>query len=84
MTSFEESGSACDYHFAGAGKMISTGKGAEREVDDCQLFRFACCPPDRILEAPPLAVAEQQLEVSRAPLVVPVLVDAAKSLEAER
>ncbi|NYD91623.1 DNA damage-inducible protein D [Sphingomonas melonis] len=42
MTSCEQSGNTCDYHFAGAGKMIPTGKGAEREVDDFHLSRFAC------------------------------------------
>ena len=29
-------------HFAGAGKMISTGKGANRQVDDVELTRYAC------------------------------------------
>lgn len=42
MTSCEQSGNECDYHFASAGKMIATGKGAEREVDDFHLSRFAC------------------------------------------
>ncbi|MFZ5616365.1 MAG: DNA damage-inducible protein D, partial [Pseudomonadota bacterium] len=30
------------HHFAGAGKMIATGKGATREVPDFHLSRFAC------------------------------------------
>jgi DNA-damage-inducible protein D len=42
MTSCEESGNKARHHFAGAGKMIDTGKGAVREVEDFQLSRFAC------------------------------------------
>ena len=42
MTSCEQSGHTCDHHFAGAGKMIGTGKGASREVDDFHLSRVAC------------------------------------------
>jgi DNA-damage-inducible protein D len=42
MTSCEQSGNKPRYHFAGAGKMIETGKGAMREVDDFHLSRFAC------------------------------------------
>ena len=42
MTSCAESGNETRHHFAGAGKMIETGKGAVREVDDYQLSRFAC------------------------------------------
>ena len=41
-TSCEQSGNKTGHHFAGAGKMIATGKGALREVEDYQLSRFAC------------------------------------------
>lgn len=36
------SGNKAGHHFAGAGKMIGTGKGAVREVEDYHLSRFAC------------------------------------------
>lgn len=42
ITSCEQSGNKAGHHFAGAGKMIDTGKGAVREVEDYQLSRFAC------------------------------------------
>ncbi len=42
MISCRQSGNNPDYHFAGVGKMIETGKGANREVSDFQLSRFAC------------------------------------------
>jgi DNA-damage-inducible protein D len=42
MMSCKQSGNIPDYHFAGAGKMIETGKGAVREVTDFHLSRFAC------------------------------------------
>lgn len=42
MISCGQSGNNPDYHFAGVGKMIETGKGANREVSDFQLSRFAC------------------------------------------
>lgn len=42
MASCEQSGNACDYHFAGAGKPIVGGKGAVQEVADYHLSRFAC------------------------------------------
>lgn len=42
MTSCEQSGNKSGHHFAGAGKMIETGKGAVREVADYHLSRFAC------------------------------------------
>jgi DNA-damage-inducible protein D len=42
MMSCEQSGNKPGYHFAGAGKMIETGKGAIREVEDYHLSRFAC------------------------------------------
>lgn len=32
----------CDDHFAGVGKMIALGKGAEREIEDIVLSRYAC------------------------------------------
>ena len=37
-----QAGHRCEDHFAGVGKMISLGKGAEREVDDVILSRYAC------------------------------------------
>jgi DNA-damage-inducible protein D len=42
MTSCERSGNEPEHQFAGAGKMIGTGKGAMREVADYHLSRFAC------------------------------------------
>ena len=42
MISCEQSGNRPDYHFANVGKMITVGKGGEREVDDYHLSRFAC------------------------------------------
>lgn len=42
MISCEQSGNKTGHHFAGAGKMIGTGKGAYREVEDYHLSRFAC------------------------------------------
>lgn len=41
-TSCAQSGNDPAHHFAGAGKMITVGKGGLREVDDFQLSRFAC------------------------------------------
>lgn len=37
-----QAGKGCEDHFAGVGKMISLGKGAEREIDDIILSRYAC------------------------------------------
>lgn len=42
ITSCEQSGNKTDYHFAGAGKPITGGKGAVQVVDDYHLSRFAC------------------------------------------
>ena len=42
IASCDTSGNNSGHHFAGAGKMIGTGKGAVREVDDFHLSRFAC------------------------------------------
>ncbi len=39
--SCEQAGHGCEDHFAGVGKMISLGKGAEREIDDIVLSRYA-------------------------------------------
>lgn len=36
-----QAGHGCDDHFAGVGKMIQLGKGAEREVEDIILSRYA-------------------------------------------
>ncbi|MFT6474753.1 MAG: DNA-damage-inducible protein D [Qipengyuania sp.] len=38
----EESGHPASDHFAGVGKMVSLGSGAEREVEDILLSRYAC------------------------------------------
>ena len=43
MTSCETSGNNPAHHFAAAGKMVGLGSGSQREVDDYQLSRFACC-----------------------------------------
>lgn len=40
--SCKKSGNKPNYHFASAGKMMAVGKGANREVIDFQLSRFAC------------------------------------------
>ncbi len=42
ITSCEQSGNRPDYHFAGAGKPITGGKGAVQVVEDYHLSRFAC------------------------------------------
>lgn len=41
-TSCETSGNDPSHHFAGAGKMVGLGSGAEREIQDFHLSRFAC------------------------------------------
>lgn len=42
ITSCQQSGNDPNYHFAGAGKPITGGKGAVQVVDDYHLSRFAC------------------------------------------
>jgi DNA-damage-inducible protein D len=42
ITSCEKSGNEPGHHFARARKMITLGKGGEREVPDYHLSRFAC------------------------------------------
>jgi DNA-damage-inducible protein D len=42
MESCQQSGNPKEYHFAGAGKPITGGKGAVQIVDDYHLSRFAC------------------------------------------
>jgi DNA-damage-inducible protein D len=42
MTSCGQSGNNPEYHFAGAGKPITGGKGAVQVVSDFHLSRFAC------------------------------------------
>lgn len=42
IVSCDQSGNKSGHHFAGAGKMIDTGKGAVRTVEDYHLSRFAC------------------------------------------
>lgn len=37
-----QAGHGCEDHFAGVGKMVSLGSGAEREIDDIVLSRYAC------------------------------------------
>lgn len=41
-TACEKSGNSVADHFADIGKMVSIGSGAEREVDDVMLSRYAC------------------------------------------
>jgi DNA-damage-inducible protein D len=38
----KSSGNAVDYHFADVGKTIAMPKGAEKEIDDMVLSRYAC------------------------------------------
>ena len=40
--SCENAGEKIDDHFADAGKMVTVGSGAERQVDDVMLTRYAC------------------------------------------
>lgn len=42
MESCKNSGQEPKYHFADVGKLISAGKGAERQVEDYFLTRYAC------------------------------------------
>ncbi len=41
-TACESSGVAVSDHFAGVGKMINLAKGAQREIKDMALTRYAC------------------------------------------
>jgi len=41
-TACEQAGHGCDDHFAGVGRMVPLGSGAEREIDDIVLSRYAC------------------------------------------
>lgn len=42
IQSCEASGNVVENHFAGAGKMVTVGSGAQRETEDYHLSRFAC------------------------------------------
>jgi DNA-damage-inducible protein D len=42
IVSCQTSGNVPENHFAGAGKMVTVGSGAERQTDDYHLSRFAC------------------------------------------
>jgi len=37
-----QAGHGCEDHFAGVGKMVQVGSGAEREIEDIVLSRYAC------------------------------------------
>jgi DNA-damage-inducible protein D len=41
-TSCETNGDIVENHFANVGKMVQLGSGAEREIDDYALTRYAC------------------------------------------
>lgn len=40
--SCETSGEESQYHFAHVGKMVGVGSGAQKEIDDIMLTRYAC------------------------------------------
>ncbi|NPA67216.1 MAG: DNA damage-inducible protein D [Chlorobi bacterium] len=42
ITACENSGQAKDDHFVGVSKMVNIGSGAERQIDDIMLSRYAC------------------------------------------
>ena len=42
IVSCQTSGNVPENHFAGAGKMVTVGSGAERQTEDYHLSRFAC------------------------------------------
>ena len=42
QASCDASGNKASHHFAGAGKVIVAGKGAQHNVNDYHLSRFAC------------------------------------------
>jgi len=42
MTACDESGKIIGDHFTGVGKMVKLGSGAEREISDYHLSRYAC------------------------------------------
>ena len=41
-TACEKSGHSIQEHFADVGKMVQLGSGAEREIEDIALTRYAC------------------------------------------
>ena len=41
-TACESSGNTVSDHFADVGRIVNIDSGAERELDDIQLFRYAC------------------------------------------
>lgn len=43
-TACEISGQNISDHFADVGKMVEIGSGAQKEIDDVMLTRFACVP----------------------------------------
>lgn len=58
MVSCGQSGNKPDYHFAGAGKMIATGKGAVREA----IKRIGGAMPETIPPAEHISIVEKRIK----------------------